>query len=243
MQMLQYLHKLIVKRGGFLSEIISTLLVDLACDEIKDDILNKRLVPGQKIIVRELSERYNISVTPIKQALNRLVSEGIVEGIPRRGMIVRQLSVKDIVDYVETRRMIEMYSIPYVLEYSKSDSSFLEQLEGNLNIHSESIMPAYDTKNFVRLHQIDFDFHTMIVATIQNDRILDIYRNLGTHCTITYLYGKKVLERTRSSLEEHKGIYEAIKNGDAAELAAAITRHIDNVRTEYTQNISELISP
>ena len=224
------------------TKIISTLLVDLACDEIKDDILNKHLIPGQKIIVRELSERYSISVTPIKQALNRLVSEGIVESIPRRGMIVRQLTVKDIIDSVETRRMIEMYSIPYVLEYSKSDCCFLEQLEENLKIHADSIPPAYETKNFVKLHQIDFDFHTMLVATMQNDRILDIYRNLGTHCTITYLYGKKVLERTLSSLDEHKAIFEAIKASDFEGLASAIMTHIDNVREEYTHNISEIIN-
>lgn len=224
-----------------MSEIISTLLVDLACDEIKDDILNKRLVPGQKIIVRELSERYNISVTPIKQALNRLVSEGIVESIPRRGMIVRQLSVKDITDSLETRRMIEMYSIPFVLKYSAQDSAFLEQLEENITLHAESIMPAYETKNFVKLHKIDFDFHTMLVSTMQNDRIMDIYRNLGTHCIITYLYGKKVLNRTLCSLEEHKAICEAIKAGDQDALSKAITTHIDNVRKEYTSDVSDMI--
>ena len=51
------------------------LLVDLAYGQIKKDILTKQLVPGRKIVVHDLSQRYQISETPIKQALNRLITE------------------------------------------------------------------------------------------------------------------------------------------------------------------------
>ncbi|MCX8011744.1 MAG: GntR family transcriptional regulator, partial [Desulfobacterota bacterium] len=63
-------------------------LVEIAYKALKKDITERVLAPGQKIIIREINERYGISETPIKQALNRLIAEGLVESIPRRGVRV-----------------------------------------------------------------------------------------------------------------------------------------------------------
>ena len=222
-----------------MDEIVSTLLVDRACIAIKDDIFEKKLIPGQKIILRELAERYNISPTPIKQALNRLVSEGIVESIPRRGMIVCTLSEKDIEDTTETRRMIELYSVPYAIQYASKRPDFIEQLDENLSLLEEHIAKAYSTGYFVDLHKIDFEFHKLLVSSINNQKINEMYANLGTHCCITYLYGKKEINRTYQSLEEHRAILDALKKESAEELSEAVSLHIDSVRREYTQNVSE----
>lgn len=222
-----------------MDEIVSTLLVDRACVSIKDDIYEKKLIPGQKIILRELAERYNISATPIKQALNRLVSEGIVESIPRRGMIVCTLSEKDIENTAETRRMIELYSVPYAIEYASKTPDFIEQLSENLGLFEDLIPKAYNTGYFVDLHKTDFEFHKLLVSTIKNQKIDEIYANLGTHCCITYLYGKKELNRTLQSLEEHQAILDALCKGSEGDLSAAVSLHIDSVRREYAQNVSE----
>ena len=222
-----------------MEEIVSTLLVDRACVAIKDDIFEKKLIPGQKIILRELAERYNISVTPIKQALNRLISEGLVESIPRRGMIVCTLSERDIADTAETRRMIELYSVPYAIEYASKNQDFIEQLNENLCLLEELISKAYSTGYFVDLHKADFEFHKLLVSTIKNEKIDEIYANLGTHCCITYLYGKKEINRTYQSLEEHREILKALESGSEKNLMTAVSRHIDSVRLEYEKNVSE----
>lgn len=224
-----------------MEEIVSTLLVDLAYKLIIDDAYHKKLIPGQKIMVRELSERYNISVTPIKQALNRLVSEGIVETIPRRGMILRSLSVKDIQDTVQVRLLIEQYSVPFSIACAQNNPAFLEQLEENLSILEKTISEAFDTDYYVHMVNVDFDFHKMLVASTGNEKLYEIYDSLGTHCMITYLYGKKEISRAKASLEEHRRIFNALKSGSPSELSAAVSDHIDQVRKEYELNVSEYL--
>ncbi|SDT17747.1 DNA-binding transcriptional regulator, GntR family [Jiangella sp. DSM 45060] len=74
---------------------------------LKADIVEGRLRPGQLIIEGELAERYALSKTPVRHALNRLEVEGMVEILPRRGSIVRFFSVRDVQHVYLLRRLLE----------------------------------------------------------------------------------------------------------------------------------------
>lgn len=69
--------------------VSSNTLVDVAYHNIRKDIIEEYLPAGQKINLSDLCTRYGVSPTPIKQALNRLMAEGLVENIPRKGCRVR----------------------------------------------------------------------------------------------------------------------------------------------------------
>jgi DNA-binding GntR family transcriptional regulator len=105
----------------------STTLIETTYANIKKDIIENHFKPGVKIVVRELSERYEVSETPIKQALNRLVTEGLVESIPRRGMKVKSITWSEIDDIMEMRLMMDLYFV----------NSVIETLRGNKELHSE----------------------------------------------------------------------------------------------------------
>ena len=79
----------------------SQTLVEVAYKALKKDIIERVFIPGQKIILREIHERYGISETPIKQALNRLIAEGIVESIPRKGVRVKKIKWEDIEELMD----------------------------------------------------------------------------------------------------------------------------------------------
>ncbi|TDE08486.1 GntR family transcriptional regulator [Jiangella asiatica] len=74
---------------------------------LKADIVEGRLRPGQLIVEGELAERYALSKTPVRHALNRLEVEGMVEILPRRGSIVRFFSVRDVQHVYLLRRLLE----------------------------------------------------------------------------------------------------------------------------------------
>lgn len=218
-------------------EFVNTLLVDQAYEAIKEDVLHKRLMPGEKINVREISERYNISGTTIKQALNRLMSEGMVDSIPHRGMIVRALSQKDLFESLEARRMIETYSVPFAIRLAKRDDSFLNKLMDNLSRHSESILEADRSDNYLKQNTVDFEFHQMFVLSIDNACITNMYNNIGTHMTLFYLYGHNSTARFKECLKEHQAIYDALKSGDENLLTESINNHINLVHQDYSANI------
>lgn len=224
-----------------MADFNSSLLVDQAYDAIKEDVLHKRLIPGKKINVLELSKRFNISVTPIKLALNRLVTEGMVESIPRRGMVVKPVTQKTLRDAFEIRTMIEMYCLPQVLRKAKEDPDYLPAMEENIREHLTAIAEARDGSSHLRQNQIDSDFHLLLVSATENEHLLTIYKSLGFHMTMFYLYGEKRTERFTECNEEHLRILNAIRAGDRAELEAATSAHLSNTYKNYSASLDAII--
>lgn len=223
-----------------MSDINTSLLVDQAYQAIKEDVLHKRLIPGKKINVSMVSKRYSISPTPIKLALNRLVSEGVVESIPHRGMVIRPISKKDLMDIIEVRQLLELFCVPSILQKAKEDPSFLEEIENNLHKHEEAIRIADEQSFYFDQNSIDATFHLMLLGTANNDRLLSMYNSLGSHLTMFYLYGVKRKARFEASLQEHHRIFEAIQSGDASRLSAAISLHLQNTQADYLLNIENM---
>ena len=91
-----------------LSQYTSTSLVEIVTNTIRKNIYNGTYAPGEKLIVRELSEQLGVSHTPIKDALNRLVSEGYVEAPPRKSMYVKPFSIMDLMETLYVRAMCEL---------------------------------------------------------------------------------------------------------------------------------------
>ena len=86
-------------------------LLELAYQTLKDNILRGVYPAGSKLPVDRLSRELSISSTPIKGALNRLVAEHLVEQVPRCGYAVVRLSIKDISEVLEIRKMFEIFAI------------------------------------------------------------------------------------------------------------------------------------
>lgn len=221
-----------------MTELLNTLLVDQIYQKIKEEVLYKHLEPGKKINPRTISEDYNISVTPVKQALNRLVTEGLVESIPHRGMIVKPLSSKDLQDSLEARNMIELYCVPFILQTAKNDPKFIQELIDNLNEFEIAISEADKTGNYLKQNSLDFQFHALLVSSTRNERICKLYESVGVHMTMFYLYGSRHRERFEECLGEHQEIFQSIQSDDSEVLTKAINSHIANVFKDYNRSLS-----
>lgn len=217
------------------------LLVDLAYRAIKDDILTKQLVPGKKIVVHDLSQRYQISETPIKQALNRLITEGLVESIPRRGVTIKKLTLKGLRDMMQARRMIELFAVPQILQKAKEEPQFVDILNENTCQLEESLKTASASDYYAKQNQLDTQFHVLLVGTLENEKISEIYSHLGTHLVVFYLYGVKQMERFLESLEEHKEILRAVRNLDRKELEEALLHHLDMTEADSQKNLTQVL--
>ena len=70
-------------------------LVDIICRNIRRDIIVGELIPGEKLMAKDLAEKYGTSETPVKLALNRMISEEVVENYPRQGMVIKPMTLSD----------------------------------------------------------------------------------------------------------------------------------------------------
>lgn len=205
-----------------------TTLVDRAYTQIKEDLARGGLKPGQKIVFRELVERYSISETPIKQALNRLVTEGLVESIPRRGMRVCENSPNDFKETLEIRYILEDHFAPEVMETVSFHTEILIRMRENIQSQYECIQHLDEIDAFVENYRIDHEFHILYIKCSGSRKAIQVYESIGAHAFSSFLFRKKPKEKFLSGVREHEKIVDALERQDLPALREAIRVHMVN---------------
>lgn len=219
-----------------------SLMVDRLYDDIKERIIRGDLKPDEKLSVRKLCEHYKASDTPMKQALNRLVMDRLVDALPRRGMRVKVITKEDIHEAIEARMMIELFAAPYAIKKSIADSSIITQLEENISKNEELIrcaedMSQYNEKNMEEL-QVSQDFHRIIVNCIGNSVIMDAYQNILNHQYVYFQHEKDKKQEASASIDEHREILRCLREKDETGMKQSIVNHL-KVREEDAASIVE----
>lgn len=215
-------------------------LVDLAYDQIKEDIARGRFKPGEKIVFRELVERYAISETPIKQALNRLVSEGLVESIPRRGMRICQSSPEDFKETLDIRYALEDHFAPVVMQAVSFHTEVLERMREYVRRQYELAEQMDDIEAFTEYYQVDHEFHRLYIRCSGNRKAVQIYESIGAHTFSSFLYRKKPREKFLAGVREHECMVEALERQDLPALREAIRIHGENGKASVDYMLLEL---
>lgn len=210
--------------------INNPLIVDQVYKDIKRRIIKGELLPDSKLSIRVLCEYYKISDTPLKQALNRLISEHLVLSIPRRGMQVSSFSQKDIHEAIEARTMIELFAVPAAIASVKKSNHLIELLEENIAEDEKLINEVNDLSSYTEFAQRELEvsqgFHLLIVKNLNNKTITNIYLNILNHRYLYYQIGKDKTAQAIASLSEHKMILDRLKSGDEDGVMNAIRLHL-----------------
>ena len=213
------------------SEIkIPSSLVDLSYDKIRQDISKEFLKPGQKINIKVLSERYDVSETPIKQALNRLMMEGLVENIPRKGMKLKRITWAEIDEILDIRLMMESYFVPQVITAVGSNTRLQEEFQKNIKEHFEYVEKFSDTSEYFTAYHLDQKFHELYLKCSGNRKAVQVYNSLNSHAYATYLYGKQPREKTLSGVQEHQMVYESLLERNMGKSLNLIQLHYKNAK-------------
>jgi len=209
-------------------------LVEVAYTSLKYDITVGLLRPGRKVNIKELNERYGISETPIKQALNRLISEGLIESTPRKGVTVREINWDDIEELLDIRLMMETYYIRPAIQAFRRDPQLREEMLQNVTKHMRLVEHGMGVEDHFRAYSLDLEFHQMYMMCSGNKRVVLVYNHLGTHDYAYYIYGKQSKEATVLGVREHEDICRALLDGDEQRLQKCIETHIANAKTKIS---------
>lgn len=210
--------------------IIPATLIETIYANIKKDIIEDYLKPGSKIIVRELSERYSVSETPIKQALHRLVMEGLVENIPRKGMRVKTITWSEIDDILDMRLMMDLYLIKRVMMTLDGNSILHAKFEENIRKHLEYAKNNENISDYQTVYQLDHNFHELYLECAGNKKALEVFNRLNTHSYSVYLYGKQPRSKTVAGVMEHQMIYDALCEKDEEKAKKYVESHSKNAK-------------
>ena len=196
-------------------------LRDVVFNTLRDAILTGKLVPGERLMENQLAEKLGVSRTPVREALRMLELENLVELVPRKGAQVLDMSEKDIVNILEVRSALE--GLATSVACKKMSKEDLQQLK-NMEVDFEKAVAENDVEHFV---DIDEDFHDLIFAATENDKLINIFRNLRIQLYRYRMAQAKNNETSMSTIvAHHRSIIRAIENHDTEEGASIAQGHI-----------------
>jgi DNA-binding GntR family transcriptional regulator len=210
----------------------SMSLLDIVYSQIKDDILKGKYKPGERLIISKISQDLGVSHTPINEALNRLMMEGYVDFIPRKGMKVREIDTDEIIETYEIRKMCELFYAEKMIERAKEEKSFVQEIKvfahAMANIGFQGVVGEKSNIFF----ENESNFHLTLMSSCNNNKLFNIYTNLKANSMFFYkiifddmLYTE---ERYKETLNEHMDIVNALEKHDIKMLQDALRAHTQN---------------
>ena len=195
-------------------------LGDRAYFAIRELIVTLELAPGSIVSERELQERLGVGRTPVREALQRLEGERLVEVYPRRGIFVSNVNVLDLGVLSEVRTVLEGFAARLAAERSNAaDRATTAELIADL----EELSAAADERLLIDLDQ---RIHRHVYACTHNsflEATLDGYYVLTLR--IWFLALQRV-SRLGDAVKEHLELLEAIRDGDPQRAEDAMRRHV-----------------
>jgi DNA-binding GntR family transcriptional regulator len=192
-------------------------------EELRHDIVTCRFEPGQALRETDLADRYNVSKSPVRDALQRLQFEALVETTPRQGHRVVPVSASDAQDILEMREALETAALRRIVASAPDEDL------ASLNCFREVALDCKET--FTRYNR---RFHVELAVVSGNTRLaaetrrlLDAYQRL---CLVSLV--RLNLDRGNSSkaLSDHCQIIDALQNRDARAAVRASQRHFKQSR-------------
>lgn len=207
-----------------------TLVRNKVFDLVRGEILSCALQPGEELREMELARRFGVSKSPVRDALQKLEFEGLVEIEPRRGHRVKPISVSDTEDILDLRILLESGIVRRVAERATKEG--LSALDA---------FRTADTQSITTFAAYNREFHSCLARLSGNRRLADEMRRVMEFydrlCVVSLSNqrGKDCSE----PLADHVAIIDALQARNGAAAARLIGRHVDKSRAALMRGLGQ----
>lgn len=214
----------------------SATRADAVHDRLRGDILGGRLPPGGRLKFHELCERYTTSVGAAREALTRLVGEGLVQAQANQGFRVTPLSTEDLADLTEAR--VELESLAFRSSVRNGTRAWEAQAVAAHHYLERTPFtspddPSRPTDEWARAHT---DFHFALIAGCTNRRLLQMARALREEAGLYQLWSVSLRhDPGRDPAAEHRALLDAAVERDADLAVALLRRHLQDTARILTE--------
>jgi DNA-binding GntR family transcriptional regulator len=214
-----------ISPGGRIVNLVRNRIFDL----VRGEILACTLMPGEELRESELAKRYGVSKSPIRDAMQKLEFEGLVEIEPRRGHRVKPISVSDAEDILELRVILETGAVRKIIASASDDAVASLDRFRTADLGSIPAFAAYNR-----------EFHFTLSALSGNRRlaeetrrVMEIYDRL---CVVS-LQAQRGGDGFAGPLADHVAIIDAIQARNAAQAARVVARHVSKSRASIMRGL------
>jgi len=220
-----------------LPEEMEQSLVDKAYEYVKTQILTLSYRPGQALSEAKIAEEMGISRTPVREAIRRLMAEGLVTWIPGQGKLVYILSLRDLEEIFEIKLSLEsMVAASAAANRTEAEARELERIMADM----EAAEASGDVDGWM---EADMQYHELLYRLANKPRVRQIITNLNEQWHRLRL-GLVALEmRMAVSVREHRRVTDAIVAGEPDGAATAMADHLKSLRNNLMQLAKNVLIP
>jgi DNA-binding GntR family transcriptional regulator len=201
-------------------------LSEIAYDEIKEMILTGELAQGERIILENMSQKLNLSITPLREALNKLAQDDLIRVTPRSSYEVISLDTDDISDILDLRDMLETFAI-------RTCGENLGQFP--VQSFRDAFAKLKGSRNHRKFIETDTKFHDAIADLTKNRKLAKLYGYIRNPERLLMVPSAKIEDRMDQAIDEHQKILDAIQKKDWNLAAKQLSAHIQKVKTLLLQ--------
>lgn len=194
-------------------------LSDQVYDYLRGEILAGGFIPGERLDLGGLVERLKVSKMPVKEAIARLATEGLLDVQAQRGTFVSHVNPRELAETFEVRCALEM--LAGELACTRTKKSDIERLR--------KLMAEMEQSDEVARHlELNFQFHSLIVELSGNRKLAETYHRLRVPIQVAGIHyrSESWKERIAQEQKEHRAIVRALEQKDAEAVSRAIREHI-----------------
>lgn len=208
-----------------LDKLFTPTIAESAYSQIRTDIIFGRLAPDEKLKLEGLKQRYRVSVSTLREILNRLASEGLVVAEGQRGFEVAPISPENLKEISALRKLLESHALGLSFEAGDMDwegqvvaaHHKLHQMELRMMAGDESIKEIWK--------RYDWEFHQALIRACGSRELLD------SHAAVFDKYLRyqmlSLTFRGETAAAEHRALLDAALRRDATRAREILTKHID----------------
>jgi len=209
-------------------------LTETIYQNIKELIINGKYKSGSRLLLNNLSNEMNVSITPVREALKKMEKDGLVKIIPNKGAIVISLTFRDVIEIYDLRKQLELLAVELFIKNKKQNE--LDELS-KICDEDDNYLRNGDLNSHIKCN---YKFHMLLIKSGENKRLVNYYNELSGQLSV--LVGRTIsfAGEPKKSAGEHKEIIEALKMGNIELSKKIIQNHIQNAKKDILSRAKNL---
>jgi len=201
------------------SALIRRTLADQVADHLRQQIRLGLAPPGTRLRQRDVAQRYEVSITPVREAFSQLEREGLLVSAPHRGMLVFRPTADDLSEIYDIRVPLEIVASQKAAQSITDDE--LRALRGLL---ADMRTAVADREAYTQLNR---EYHMAICRAARSPRLEKMIADLRDASTAYLRLFTEQLPTAEQSQRDHEAIFDALQSRDVAAVADAIRQHLE----------------
>ncbi|MCZ8131839.1 MAG: GntR family transcriptional regulator [Steroidobacteraceae bacterium] len=205
------------------NQAVTKTVSDQLATALRDRIIDGQIAPGQRLLQEEVARDFNVSITPVREAITRLAALGIVKADARRGAQVVSPTARDLTECYAIRLALEPLALEWAVpNFTATDLKRLDELVAEMQ-------DVTDPQRYVELNH---QFHGALYERANSERLCSIVESVRSQAAVYLLMlgraaGSDLQKVEEHANEDHRRILEACRQRDTATAVQVLRAHLD----------------